>query len=210
MPETLEMPDTDTKPDIPPDLAAESLARIADAGKALEIAEEEEKEAKIEAREAKAKRERLRKELHRIIREETSNEPTLFNRPPPRTDAASTASATPDDGDDWRSVPLNSLGLPAGLLGKLAEANIETMGELSDWTDPTRNGGREKRLTDIKGIGPGAIEKIEAATTQFWAERNKRRAAIIVDEVADATDATGPNDDEDLVDDVDDDHDHAD
>lgn len=206
MPETLEMPDTDTRPDIPPDLAAESLARIADAEKALEIAEEEEKEAKIEAREAKAKRERLRKELHRIIREETSNEPTLFNRPSTRSESF----ATPDDGDDWRSVPLNSLGLPAGLLGKLAEANIETMGELSDWTDPTKNSGREKRLTDIKGIGPGAIEKIEAATTQFWAERNKRRAQHVVEEVAEATDATEPNDDEDLVDDGDDDHDHAD
>ncbi len=44
---------------------------------------------------------------------------------------------------------------------------LRTLGDVSRYTNPAKD-GYERRLTDIKGIGPGAFERWEAANLQFW------------------------------------------
>ena len=51
---------------------------------------------------------------------------------------------------------------------RLAEAGIETIGGMLEFTKPGE-GGYCKTLTDIKGIGTGKAEKIENALEEFWA-----------------------------------------
>lgn len=69
-------------------------------------------------------------------------------------------------GEQWRDVPLSDLGLPEGMMQKLNEAEIETVGDVATFV----NDG--KRLTDIKGIGEANAEKLENALTEFWAKWN--------------------------------------
>lgn len=171
-------------------LAAESLQRIADAEQRLNRAEEKEKDAKVEAREAKAEKERLRKELHRIIKEETEADGnSLFSpraRSAPEPSANGVHVPAPDEDDSWKTVPLSSLALPGGIIKKLADAGIETMGHLVAYQEPSESGW-VKKLTDLAGIGEWAVVKIDAATQQFWSERNRAIAERTVAEVADAT-----------------------
>lgn len=70
----------------------------------------------------------------------------------------------------WRAVPLSEalVGLPESIIVSLNESNLQTMGELADWT--AAYGGRNK-LTDIPGIGPAKAEKIEQALVDFWARQ---------------------------------------
>lgn len=77
-----------------------------------------------------------------------------------------TTAAAPQP-EAWRAVLLEKLDLAGGIVQKLYDANIETMGQLADYTLP-QNGN--KRLTDIAGIGQAAVEKIEEATSAFWAK----------------------------------------
>lgn len=100
--------------------------------------------------------------------------------PDPPKPATSKKSAPPTDDDTWRRVPLASLNLAKGILEKLAKPvhkhrgavpPIKTLGDLTEFLEP--KDGWEPRLTDIKGLGKTAIDKITAATDQFWAERGK-------------------------------------
>ena len=70
----------------------------------------------------------------------------------------------------WRSVPLSEalVGLPESIIVSLNESNLQTMGELADWT--AAYGGRNK-LTDLAGIGPAKAEKIEQALVDFWSRQ---------------------------------------
>lgn len=65
----------------------------------------------------------------------------------------------------WRHTNLDLLFDPAKTIRKaLAEANINTVGQLADYT------ATDKRLTDITGIGPGKAEEIEERMVQFFAD----------------------------------------
>ncbi len=88
---------------------------------------------------------------------------------PPADDAAPVAPVGPPEGDDsWRSVPISELGLTEKVRDYLehAEPPLFNIGQIADFT------ANDRRFTDIKGIGPSAADKIEAALTAFW----KRRA----------------------------------
>jgi len=75
------------------------------------------------------------------------------------------------DPDAWRAVPLASLkGIPARTLKALAESRIETIGDVA------RLGEKGLSLTDVKGIGEAAAEKINAALEEFWRERGEAEA----------------------------------
>lgn len=96
------------------------------------------------------------------------------------------APAQPAEDDSWRNVKLEDLTdppIPKSILQKLNDAQLYTLGELTNWT--AADGGR-KRITDIPGVGTQAAEKIEAATTAFWERRSK--AMAVVAKVAGGTD----------------------
>lgn len=83
----------------------------------------------------------------------------------------------------WQQYPLERLkghGLTDSDLKALADctvtkakgevfAPIDTLGAMVRFTEPKDN-GFHWRLTDIKGIGPAAAERIANATTAFWAD----------------------------------------
>lgn len=69
-----------------------------------------------------------------------------------------------NNGEAWRSVSLEELGLPFRSFSALMGAEITTLGALADHT-------AKARLTDIEGIGEKAAEKIEKRLEQWW-EKN--------------------------------------
>ncbi len=62
----------------------------------------------------------------------------------------------------WRKVKLDEL-FSGGILKALNEADLKTVGQLSDYT------ASDKRLTDLDGIGPGKAANIEERMLEFWA-----------------------------------------
>lgn len=130
-------------------------------------------------------------ELRRMVWERTHPEAMpLFNAKPSANGAAEhkpavEAKAIDPTDESWKLVKLDELTdppIPKATLQKLHDAQLYTLGELTNWT--AQDGGR-KRITDINGIGPGAAEKIENATTAFWERRSKTVA--VVNDVAEAT-----------------------
>lgn len=81
----------------------------------------------------------------------------------------------------WQRYPLDRLkphGLTDGDLKALEVCGvpkgrsepfppIKTVGDLARFTEP-KGGGFAFKLTDIAGIGPKSVERIEKATTAFW------------------------------------------
>lgn len=102
--------------------------------------------------------------------------------PGPQADAL-----TITDDDSWRSVTLDYLDIPARIVQSLLEATINTLGDLADFTTSG------KKLTEIKGIGKAAAEKITEAAEDYHRERLASQGATeveavepTIDEVADA------------------------
>lgn len=107
-----------------------------------------------------------------------------------------TAVATPPlplapsaDDESWKSIPLSELAdkddFPDYLVAKLATAQrkngdpqppITTLGELVKFQEPEASGWT-KKLTDLQGIGEGAMDKISEATGRFWERWAKEQAA---------------------------------
>jgi hypothetical protein len=85
------------------------------------------------------------------------------NHPVPSCEA--TPSAPP--AEPWRSEILADIGLPDGIVKKLAEHEppIVTLGELTDWQ--TAKG--DFWAKDIHGIGLAAAEKIGSVCEKYWA-----------------------------------------
>lgn len=81
---------------------------------------------------------------------------------PKHKEAAPTGSLKTDR--PWRKVELDNLfaGHP-GLRKNLADANINTVGELVDFQ---KDG--DQWMTKIKGIGPSAVDKISDVMEAFW------------------------------------------
>lgn len=71
---------------------------------------------------------------------------------------------------EWKAAKLTSL-LSKSIAGKLAKAKITTMGDLAAYTSA------DKRLDDIKGLGPGSVEKIEEMTLAFWRDNEVKEPA---------------------------------
>lgn len=63
----------------------------------------------------------------------------------------------------WKDVFLDDL-FKGQIRTALADANLNTLGELTDFQ------ASNKQLSDIKGIGPGKAEKISDRLIEFWKE----------------------------------------
>ena len=90
----------------------------------------------------------------------------LLDRPPEPAEAATAGPETDDDDEPWRATPISSLGLTDGAIDALAEADIQTVGDLTDHVK--RHGDFWWR--DIAGIGEQCAEKISDAMVKFWEE----------------------------------------
>lgn len=116
--------------------------------------------AKKEHAAAKAALDKGWEALGNLIDEEKRGyEPNLFNQKPEKED------------ESWREVFIGSIGLPDAVAEKLIQADLNSIGKLSDWS----NSG--KMLTDIPGIGTQTAEKINDCLTAFWEKRHKAEEA---------------------------------
>ncbi len=81
-----------------------------------------------------------------------------------------------DEGDQsWREVLLTDAfgtNISPLIIQGLAEAGIENVGQLADYTTP-HPPKQGKYLTAIKGIGEAAATAIEEALDAFWASRSQ-------------------------------------
>lgn len=159
---------------------AESCVLIAEAEEEVRQLESDWLQVHAEASSCKKQYEAAVESLRALIRTRQTQrgkpqQQTLFDN----SDKPQPVEHHPTD-DAWKSVPLESLSLPKGLLEKLKEADhkdrgrlapIATLGELAHYQEPEAGSGYCKRLTDLKGIGEGAAEKIAAACEQYWAEQ---------------------------------------
>ena len=73
-----------------------------------------------------------------------------------------------DNDDSWKDTPLSEVfvGLPSGLQKKVADAELVTMNDLTEFL-------KHKRMTDIKGIGEHNGKRLEEELEAFW-ERRKQ------------------------------------
>lgn len=79
--------------------------------------------------------------------------------PPIKTSGQQTLKAK----GPWRKVKIDTLFDPTKTVCKaLADAGIETVGQLADYT------GAGKLLGDLDGLGPKKVEEIEARMVEFW------------------------------------------
>lgn len=148
-----------------PHLAEDSLARIFNAQEKARKARSEYLLLKEDTKDAKDRWEAATTDLEKIIEEE--KQPNLFT---PKQEGSAPASSDETD-DAWRAVELSTLpDLTPGILKALAGANppIITIGDHADYMKP--KGDYEPRLTDIKGIGKGTVDKIDAALELFWTD----------------------------------------
>lgn len=118
---------------------------------------------------AKAEEKAAGETLQKIVSRGVEHYP-LFDSEKPEAaedsdDQASGETETEADDESWKAVEIGELDVPDGILNKLIEAEIETIGDLANWNESG------KLLTDIEGIGQAKAEKIEAALDKFWAER---------------------------------------
>jgi hypothetical protein len=86
----------------------------------------------------------------------------LFADPPQTPLDAPKGDADPDA---WRAAPIASLDIPKGMIRKLTESGISTVGKLADWT------AEGNPLDTLKGIGPAAAERIIDASIAFHVRR---------------------------------------
>jgi hypothetical protein len=63
--------------------------------------------------------------------------------------------------EPWREATLDELGITGALAEKLIDAEIETLGDIADWT----NSGHT--LTDIPGVGEAKADVIQAACEKY-------------------------------------------
>jgi len=167
-------PDSEPTPvPVDPEALRESLARIVRQEQRVTEAFRQLESAKAAAKEAKESWEAEAHRLTVIIREET--EPTLFDgEDKENADGPALEPRQPDD-ESWRAVRLDTLDLPPGIIKALANNSppIVTIGDHADYLKPTSD-GFERRLTDIKGIGKGSVDRIDNALDVFWTEWRSR------------------------------------
>jgi len=170
--ETQDVAETDAEPEVDPEAAEwqepetfehQLLRHIREQGAECDRLARELNDAKEAAKAAKEVYEGACATLRAMIRRENPDTPLLDGT----DEAGAIGNGThADDDDSWRDVQLNNdcyIQLSDHALKCLAEAGIETVGQLADWT------GGEYALTDIRGIGPEKAKAIEDALDNFWA-----------------------------------------
>lgn len=155
---------------------AETVRLIGEAEANCEEMEAEYETAKKAAKEAKDAYEvavsGMRQLIHRRaqgLQEVKRGQQTL-----PFGDDARPTDETPAPDEAWRAIDISALqdhGLPGGIVGKLVDAEIRTIGDLSNWHTPPPT-GQGKTLTDIPGVGQAKADKIDEALAKFWEARN--------------------------------------
>ena len=122
----------------------------------------------LDLKSAKADLEKAMDAVLKRIDDEDAEPSLPFDRPADAPGAAQEAAgdAIPPTDDSWMAVPLSEAlaGLPPGLLGKLEDAELKTMGDLAAWN-------KLHVLTDIPGVGKEKAKKIEDALEEFWKAR---------------------------------------
>jgi hypothetical protein len=114
--------------------------------------------------------------------------------------------------ESWRGVSLDTFDLSKATVAKLFQANLTTVGELSDYLRPVASGYCRK-LQDIDGIGAAKAEEIENALERFWMGQAVPRTFPTADANAEIlagvaeVEVGRAEDDEDNDDDVQDDRD---
>lgn len=78
----------------------------------------------------------------------------------------------------WREASLDAL-FSGALLKALKAAGIGTVGDLYDYQQPDPKTGYEKRLGDIKGIGPSKVQVIEDRMVEFWRDNPQEEAKVL-------------------------------
>lgn len=151
-----------------------------------QIAHQAWKSIKGEAKEAKERYEGLVDEMRTLILESKEGELPLFQAG--TTSANGTAHAAPADDESWREEKIAGQGLTPKIIASLEAVNLRTWGDLVDYQDPARNGGYERRLTDVAGIGRAAVDKIDDARDAFlskWRREQDTRRAEVQQAIAD-------------------------
>jgi hypothetical protein len=162
---------------------AEVLASIRSKVTEIGAARDSAKERKAAYKDAKSRVEDLSVELEEMIRESNVEMP-LFNGAKPSANGATAPPAADDEG--WREEKIS--GLTPKILSALGDHGLHTWGDLVDYQTPGPS-GYQQRLTDIKGIGRGAVDKVDDARDQFltkWRqEQDRRRAEVreVIEEV---------------------------
>lgn len=142
---------TETKPEQDDEAlheAAELLERIEAAEERCRTAHSAWSTARERAKQAKASYDAAVGELQRLCRARKEPMP-LF--------------AQPSASDAWRELDIEELGLPDRIDTALRDADLETLGELSDLMAAGVWWHHE-----LKGIGEKAAEQIADGFTEFW------------------------------------------
>jgi hypothetical protein len=149
-----------THPKIDDDMADEIFAARVE----LREREADHEEAKAQAKAAKDAMEAAQKRLNRLIDEASRGPGPLFQNAP-------AAPATAERSEAWRDVRLDTLDIAPGILEKLAEAGIDTIGAVVAHSEAHPNKG----LRTIPGIGPEKAEAVADALAKYW-EQHPRDA----------------------------------
>jgi len=96
-------------------------------------------------------------------------------------------SPVPADDESWRAVTLDGLGIyQPRLIETLTDAGLTSMGAICDYTNDN------KRLIDLKGIGPGKVQFIENLIEKYWTEHPRQPVEIKAIEEADLAPKADP------------------
>lgn len=136
--------------------------RIRECERLFRVAVEEEEDAKIEYDARKKLTIASQKRLNRSCGRDEEEQMDL------------PLEAADETADAWKSVAISDIGFTAGAIASMQDEQIDTIGQLAAWQQDGR-----KKLTDLKGVGPGSAEKIETALEQWWsANQNYTRPAV--------------------------------
>lgn len=124
------------------------------------------KEAKEEAefahQELKDYLKRLRGDQKPMPLFDSKMEVTISRRPDNPNEEPHEEEPAGEPGKPWRNVLLETL-FNGVALKRLQDANLETVGDMADFTS-------HSRITDIEGIGHATADKIEKRMVEYWAE----------------------------------------
>jgi len=119
------------------------------------------KEAKEESEEAQVA---LRRYLRKLRGDQDKTYPLFDSNLASLVEVAINPPVTPEEEPDrpWRKVLLETL-FSGVALKRLQDANLETVGDMADFTN-------NSRITEIEGIGQATADKIEKRMVEYWAE----------------------------------------